>query len=105
MNTDGALIKLLEIDYLVDRLDGIHISGMRGVEIVGIGRNDFTGSMRNVAVIDAVILYAETADGGGHPAILVAMIVNAAVLADFPAHGHAFEEIVLENQIARVTAL
>jgi len=36
---------------------------------------------------------------------LVAMIVDAAVLADFPADGHALEEIILENQIARVAAL
>jgi hypothetical protein len=35
---------------------------------------------------------------------LIAMIVDAAVLADFPADGHALEEIVLENQIARVIA-
>ena len=32
------------------------------------------------------------------------MIVDAAELADFPADGHAFEEVVLENQVARVVA-
>lgn len=30
------------------------------------------------------------------------MIVDAAVLADFPADGHALEKIVFENEIARV---
>jgi hypothetical protein len=32
------------------------------------------------------------------------MIVDAAELADFPADGHTLEHIVLENQVARVTA-
>lgn len=33
------------------------------------------------------------------------MIVDAAVLADFPADGHAFEEIIFEDEIARVIPL
>ncbi len=32
------------------------------------------------------------------------MIVDAAELADFPADGHAFEHVVLENQVAGVAA-
>jgi len=32
------------------------------------------------------------------------MIVDAAELADFPADGHAFEHVVLENQVAGITA-
>jgi hypothetical protein len=32
------------------------------------------------------------------------MIVNAAVLADFPADGHALEDRVFENEIAGVVA-
>src|SRR6266404_2795145 len=105
VNADGALVEFREIDYFVNGLDGIHIRRMRGVEIVGIRRNDFASAVRNVALIDAIVLHAEAADGRGHPAALVAMIVDAAVLADFPADGHALEEIVLENQIARVAAL
>jgi hypothetical protein len=30
------------------------------------------------------------------------MIVDAAVLANFPANGHALEEVILENEIPRV---
>src|ERR1700690_3268976 len=33
------------------------------------------------------------------------MIVDAAVLSDFPADGHALEKLVLENQIPRVIPL
>jgi hypothetical protein len=58
-----------------------------------------------VTVFHAEILDFETADGSGHPAVLVAMIVNAAVLADFPADGHTFKQIIFENKIPRVAAL
>jgi len=58
-----------------------------------------------VAIFDAEILDLEAADGGGHPAILIAMIVDAGELADFPADGHTFEKIVFENEVAGVAAL
>lgn len=53
-------------------------------------------------MFDAKILDFQAADGRGHPAILIAMIVNAARLTDFPADGHALEEVVLKNKVARV---
>jgi len=37
VDADGALLKFRQIHDFVDRLDGIHVGGMRGVEIVGIG--------------------------------------------------------------------
>jgi hypothetical protein len=51
------------------------------------------------------ILDAQLADGDGHPAILSAVIVNAAGLAQFPADGHDFEEFAFVDQITRVMAL
>src|SRR5580658_1831177 len=61
--------------------------------------------MRLVALVDAKILYAQTPDRGNHPAILVAMIVNAAHLADIPADCHHFKKIAFVNQVSRVMAL
>jgi len=43
--------------------------------------------------------------GRGHPTILIAMVVNAAGLADLPTDGHALEDFVLEDEIASVVAL
>ncbi len=86
----------------MDRFERIHVDGMRGVHFVDFGRNDFTGAAARVFFIDAEILDFQTADGGRHPAVLIAMIVDATVLADFPADGHALEESVFENEIARV---
>jgi len=60
---------------------------------------------KSVAVFNAEILDFESADGSRHPAVLIAMIVDAGELTDFPANSHAFEKIVFENQIASVAAL
>src|SRR5205807_6794809 len=97
VDADGTLAELSQVHDFVDRLDGIHVGGMRGVEIVSISRDDFTSAVGGVAAVNTIVLDAQPADGRGHPAILVAMIVDAAVLADFPADGHTFKEIILEN--------
>lgn len=86
----------------MDGFERIYVDRMRGVHFVNFRGNDFAGAAGCVFFIDAKILNLEPADGRGHPAVLVAMIVDAAVLADFPADGHALEEIVLENEIACV---
>ena len=58
-----------------------------------------------VALIHAKILHAQTSDGRNHPAILVAMVVNAADLADIPTDRHHFKEIAFVNQVSCVMAL
>jgi hypothetical protein len=105
VDADGALVKFREIENLVDGLKGIDISGMGGVHFVDVGGDDATRAVGSVARVDAEILDLQPADRGGHPTVLVAMIVDAADLADFPADGHAFKDIVLENEIAGVVAL
>jgi len=80
------------------------VDGMRAVHFVDFRRNDFAGAAGGVFFFDAKILDFQAADRCGHPAILITMIVDAAVLADFPADRHALEEIVFENEIAGVIA-
>jgi len=104
VNANGALVKFGQVFDLVDGLDGIHVGGVSGIQIIGIGGDDFAGAVSSVALVHAVILDAEAADGSGHPTILAAMIVNAAVLADVPANGHALEDVVPEDEIASVIA-
>jgi hypothetical protein len=77
---------------------------MRSIHFVDFRGNDFAGAAGGVFLFDAKILDFQAADGSGHPAILITMIVNPAVLADFPADRHALEEIVFENEIAGVIA-
>src|SRR5260370_19736676 len=105
VDADGALVEFCEIQNLMDGLERIDISRMGGVHFVDVGRNDATGAMRDIALVNAEILDLQPADGSGHPAILIAMVVNAAGLADLPADGHALEDFVLEDEIAGVVAL
>ena len=77
---------------------------MGSVHFVDFRGNDFASAAGWVLLFDAEILDFQSADGSGHPTILVAMIVDAAVLADFPADGHALEDCVFENEIAGVVA-
>jgi hypothetical protein len=104
VNADSALIEFGKIQNLVNWFERIDVSGMGRVHFVNVGGSEVAHVSRGVVVLDAEILYFEAANGCGHPAILVAVIVDAAELADFPADGHAFEHVVLENQVAGVAA-
>ena len=88
----------------MDRFKGIDVSGMRGVHVIDVGGLETAGAETGVFVGDAEILDAKFTDGGGHPAILLTMIVHAAGLTDFPADGHTFEDCVFKNQVAGVAA-
>jgi len=108
VDADGALIVFGEIENLVDGFERIDVDGIGGVHFVDVCGDESTGAGvtgGGMAVFDAEILYLETADGRGHPAVLIAMIVDAGELADFPADGHKFEELVFEVEIAGVAAL
>jgi hypothetical protein len=100
----GALLEFGQIQDLVDGLERIDMYGVHGVHFVDFGGHDFAGAAGRIFFFNAEILNFQPADGSGHPAILIAMIVDTAVLADFPTNGHTLEEVVLENEIARVVA-
>ncbi len=104
VNADGALVEFGKIQNLVHGFERVDVRGMRCVHVVNVGREDVTNGCRvhRVLIGDAEILDAQFSDWRGHPAILVAMIVHAAGLSDFPADGHAFKDVVFENQVARV---
>lgn len=104
MDAGGALIEFGEIQNLVHRLLALHGSGMIVIHGVRRAGADAAGAGNGILALDVKILDKQSADRNGHPAILPAMIVNAADLANFPADGHNFEEITLENEIPRVMA-
>jgi hypothetical protein len=86
----------------MDGLERIDVNGGRAVHFLDCRGNDFAGAASHVFSFDAKILDFQPANRSGHPAVLIAMIVDAAVLADFPTNGHTLEEIIFENQIASV---
>src|SRR5216683_2963982 len=105
VDADGALVEFGEIENLMDGLERVDVSRMGGVHFVDVGRNNATGAVSAIAVVNAEILDLQPADGRGHPTILIAMVVNAAGLADLPTDGHALEDGVLEDKVASVVAL
>ena len=105
MDADGALIEFRQVQDLMNGFEGIDVHGMSAIHLIDFRGNDLAGTAGGVFLFDAKILDFQAADGSGHPAILVAMIVDAAVLADFPADGHALEKIVFEDEIPGVVAL
>ncbi len=105
MQADGALAELAQVEHLMHRRAGIDHGGVRGVHVEGVGGQQPAGAGRRVAVLNAEILHAQAADGRGHPAFLAAGVVDAAHLADIPADGQALEELILEDEVARVVGL
>jgi len=108
VDADGALVVFGEIENLMDGFERIDVDGIGGIHFVDVGGDEATGAGvvgDGVAIFDAKVLNFEAADGGRHPAVLVAMIVDTGELADLPADGHALEKIVLEDEVAGVAAL
>jgi hypothetical protein len=105
MNAGGALIELRKIENLMNGLFALHGSGMSVVHVIKNAGSETAGAAVAIFFLHAEILDAQFANGHSHPAILSAMIVNAASLAHFPANGHDFEEIALENEVPRVMAI
>ncbi len=84
----------------MDRFERVHVGGMGGVHLVDVGGSEVAGAFvltGGVVVFHPKVLHFEAADRSGHPTVLVAMIMDAAELADLPADGHALEQVVLEN--------
>jgi hypothetical protein len=105
VDAGGTLIEFGEIQNLVDGLFALDGAGVIVVHIVGNAGREAARATRRVLIVDAKILDAQFANGHGHPAILSAMIVDAADLANFPADGHHFEEVALKDEIPSVVAL
>jgi hypothetical protein len=108
VDADGALIVLGQIEDLMDRFERIYVNRICGIHFIDVGRHEPTRAGvigEGVAVFHTEILDFEAADGSGHPAVLIAMIVNTGELTDFPADGHTLEEVIFENEIASVAAL
>src|SRR5260370_25868673 len=105
VDADGALVEFREIQDLMDGLEGVDISGMSWVQFVDFGGDNAASAAPRIAIINAEMLDLHPADRRGHPAGLTSMVVNAAGLADLPANGHALENFVLEDEVARVVPL
>lgn len=102
VQTDGALVEFAGIEDAMHGLGGIDGAGLGGIHLDGFGGLDDAFSRGNVLLDDVEILDQQTADGDGHPAILIAVVVDGAGLADLPADGEQFVERSFIDEIASV---
>lgn len=104
VDAGGALLEFGKIENLMDGLLALHGARMIGVHVIRHAGRKIASAASRVLIGDAEILNAQFANGHGHPAVLSAMIVDAADLAGLPADGKDFEEVAFENEIPGVVA-
>src|SRR5579862_4895756 len=102
MQADGTLAELARVEHPVNRRERVDGTRILRIDLDSVGGTQIAGARVDALVQDLVVLHAETADGRGHPAILVAMVVYRAGLSHFPADGNEFVERRLVDEIARV---
>lgn len=87
VEADSALIEFTAIDHPVDRVGGIDRAGLKDVHLHGVERFEVAASGFEIPVYEMEVFHLQAADGNGHPAVLVAMVVDGAELAGLPADG------------------
>src|SRR5690349_12212926 len=96
---------LVEFSRVVDAMDGfkrIDCGGMFRVHFYDVGGFDFALAPFIVLPENAVILNEELADRRGHPAVLIAMIVNRTHLTYFPTDRDQLKQRCLVDEVSSV---
>jgi hypothetical protein len=75
VQADCPLIEFAGIENAVHRLERIHRTWLSWIHLDRVGGGELAGALLKTLGDDAIILDQKFADGDGHPAILVAMIV------------------------------
>ena len=76
MQADGALAKLFGIDNSVNGISWIYGAGMSRIHFDSVGGRELTLPVIDILRDEVEIFDQQAADGDGHPAILVAMVVH-----------------------------
>ena len=102
MQADCAFIEFAGIDDAMNGIGRIDGARLRDVHLDRVGGFELGAPALQVLVNEMEIFHVQAADGDGHPAILVAMIMYGTSLPDFPANGHQFVQRRPVDEIARV---
>src|SRR5579862_4754251 len=90
MQADCPLIELARIVDTVHGFDGIDRTGMSGVHLDGIRRLQIASAFLELLGYDAIVFDQQSAHRDSHPAVLVAVVVDRAALANFPTDRNQF---------------
>lgn len=102
MHADGSLVEFARIQHTMHGLERINRTGTRDIHLERVGRLDCALAAGDVLIYHVKILHEQAANRDGHPAVLVAVIVHGAYLADLPADGDQLVERSLVDEVARV---
>ena len=102
VNTDGALVEFSRIENAMDRRQRVDGTGVRGIHLYGFSGLDGAFAGSNILMNDMVVLDHQTADGDGHPAVLVAVVVDGTGVTDLPANGDELVKRSFVDQIASI---
>lgn len=87
MQADGAGGELAGVVDLVHGLARVDGAGLCGIHLDDIGGLNLAAAGGEVFEYGAVVLHQQAADGHGHPAVLLVVVVDRADLAHVPANG------------------
>ena len=87
VQADGALVEFSRVEHTVNGFERINSAGMRSIHLYSFGDFDTALAEGDILIDHVEVLHQQAADGNGHPAVLVAVVVDGAGLADFPADG------------------
>lgn len=102
VQADRALVKFATIHHAMNGIGGIDCAGLRDIHLDGVGGLKAATALLQILVNQMKIFHLQAPDGDGHPAVLIAMIMHRAGLADLPANGHQFVERGAVDEIASV---
>jgi hypothetical protein len=90
VEADGAMVEFARIHHAMNRIGRVDGAGMRDIHLNRVGGFEPAGSTVQILMDEVKVFHVQAADGNGHPAILVAMIVHRTGLPDLPANSHQF---------------
>jgi len=90
------------VDQKMNWLAGINLGGVAGVDDVAVRRGEFTEAGRGVQTDDVVVLHLYLAKSDTHPAALIRVVVNPALVPDLPTESHEIKERRVEDEISSV---
>src|SRR4051794_4145053 len=102
VQTDRTLVKFTGIHYAVYGIGRVHSTGMGDVHFHRVQRRKLAMAICKILMDEMEVFYLQAADGNGHPAVLVTMVVYGTGLSNFPADGHEFVERSAVDEVARV---
>src|SRR5271170_6079494 len=90
------------VDDNVDWLLGVNLGRILGVDDIAFRGSEFTKLRRGVLADEAVVLHLYFTEGYTHPATLIGVVVDPALLPDLPADGDEIEERRVKDEVSSV---